>query len=179
MLTGTCHCGAVRVEVPFAPTSLTSCNCSLCRRLGGLWAYYPASAVVVHGHPQETQEYVQGDRTLRTVRCKTCGCTTHWEPVERKSDSRFGVNMRNFEPALLQNAELKLLDGATTWTSVSANELVRPKRAINRPWHEAQPMPSNPTLQQRVAWHRAHALACGCRPVPESICSIIAGESAA
>ena len=179
MLTGTCHCGAVRVQVPTAPTSLTSCNCSLCRRLGGLWAYYPAGAVVVNGHPHETQEYVQGDRTLRTFRCKTCGCTTHWEPLELKNDSRFGVNMRNFEPALLQGADLKLLDGATTWTSVPANELVRPKRAVNRAWHEAQPMPSNPTLQQRVAWHRAHALACGCRPVPEPIRAIIAGESAA
>jgi hypothetical protein len=87
--------------------------------------------------------------------------------------------MRNFEPALLQNAELRLLDGATTWTSVPAYELVRARRGINRPWHEAQPMPSKPTLQQRVAWHRAHALACGCRPVPESIRSIIASENAA
>jgi len=133
----------------------------------------------VHGHPQETQEYVQGDRTLRTIRCKTCGCTTHWEPLERKDDSRVGVNMRNFEPALLQDAELKLLDGATTWTSVPANELVHPKRGINRPWHEAHPMPAKPTLRQRVAWHRAHALACGCRPVPESIRSIIASGCAA
>jgi len=179
MLTGTCHCGAVRIEVPVAPAFLTNCNCSICRRLGTLWAYYPADAVVVHGHPEQTEAYVQGDRTLRTVRCRTCGCTTHWEPLERKSDSRVGVNMRNFEPALLQGAQLKLLDGATTWTHVLAHELVRPKRAVNGPWHEAHPMPPKATLEQRVGWHRAHALACACRPVPESIRAVIAAENAA
>lgn len=31
MLTATCHCGAVRVEVPRRPRSLTNCNCSTSR----------------------------------------------------------------------------------------------------------------------------------------------------
>ena len=34
MLTGTCHCGAIRIEIPNAPDTLTNCNCSICRRLG-------------------------------------------------------------------------------------------------------------------------------------------------
>ena len=39
MLTATCHCGAVGVDVPRRPRRLTSCNCSICRRYGTLWAY--------------------------------------------------------------------------------------------------------------------------------------------
>ncbi|MBI5721271.1 MAG: hypothetical protein HZC37_26675 [Burkholderiales bacterium] len=179
MLTGTCHCGALRIEIPEAPAFLTNCNCSICRRLGTLWAYFPAGAVVVHGHPQHTDEYIQGDRTLRLLRCKTCGCVSHWEPLVRREDSRVGVNMRNFEPALLQGARLELLDGATTWTSVPADELVVAKRRVNRPWHEAHPMPAKPSLEQRVAWHRAHALACACRPVPEPILAMIAAQQPA
>jgi hypothetical protein len=40
MLTASCHCGAVMVQVPRKPRSLTNCNCSMCRRYGVLWAYY-------------------------------------------------------------------------------------------------------------------------------------------
>ncbi|MED5621966.1 GFA family protein [Ideonella sp. BN130291] len=117
MLSSTCHCGAVRVEVPSAPEELTNCNCSLCRRLGGLWAYYPADTVKVHGHPENTDEYIQGDRTLRTVRCKTCGCTTHWEALDPAKVTKIGVNMRNFDPEGLGPVRIRLLDGADTWKS--------------------------------------------------------------
>ena len=40
MLTGSCHCGTVKIQVPRKPRSLTSCNCSICRRHGGIFGYY-------------------------------------------------------------------------------------------------------------------------------------------
>lgn len=43
----------------------------------------------------------------------------------------------------------------------------RPK--LNREWHEQHRMPKNPTMEQRMAWHFAHAKACACRPIPESV----------
>jgi hypothetical protein len=70
MLSATCHCGAVRIEVPQPPQKLTICNCSICRRYGALWAYYKAGTVRVTGHPENTTEYVWGDKTLRTIRCR-------------------------------------------------------------------------------------------------------------
>ncbi|MCR4282178.1 MAG: hypothetical protein NUV72_04015 [Bauldia sp.] len=36
---------------------------------------------------------------------------------------------------------------------------------INAAWHRAHPMPKNPTLDQRIEWHLAHARACGCRAI--------------
>ena len=30
-------------------------------------------------------------------------------------------------------------------------------------------MPRKPTAAQRIAWHRAHAKACGCRPMPATL----------
>ena len=107
----------MRIEIPAPPTEITNCNCSICRRLGALWAYYPADLVTVHGHPEQTDSYVQGDRTLRTVRCKTCGCTSHWEPLVREAGSKVGVNVRNFLPEDIGNVRMRLLDGADTWTS--------------------------------------------------------------
>jgi len=40
---------------------------------------------------------------------------------------------------------------------------------INKQWHEANLMPKNPTIEQRIAWHVQHQQACGCREVPETI----------
>jgi len=117
MLSATCHCGAVRVEIPVPPEEVTNCNCSICRRLGGLWAYYKVDEVKVIGHPENTDGYIQGDKTLRTVRCKTCGCTTHWEPLDREVHKQMGVNIRNFDPQAIGNVRIRLLDGADTWES--------------------------------------------------------------
>lgn len=117
MLSATCHCGAVRIEIPFRPTEVTNCNCSICRRIGGLWAYYEVGTVNVIGHPEHTAEYIQGDRTLRLIRCKHCGCVTHWEPLD-PSYPRQGVNIRNFEPSDIGQVNIRLLDGADTWEYV-------------------------------------------------------------
>ena len=115
MLTATCHCGAVKVEVPRRPRRLTNCNCSICRRYGTLWAYYKRSEVRVVSAPGATDEYAWGDKSLKFVRCSACGCVTHWEGVEPKEDGKMGVNARNFEPDAVKSARIRLLDGASTW----------------------------------------------------------------
>ena len=116
VLRGTCHCGAVTVELPSAPEKATDCNCSICRRLGALWAYYEFGTVRITGHPENTQQYIQGDRTLSTVRCATCGCVTHWEPVPPEPGKHHGVNLRNFDPKVLASVRIRRFDGADTWT---------------------------------------------------------------
>jgi hypothetical protein len=40
---------------------------------------------------------------------------------------------------------------------------------INKEWHRSNPMPPRATREQRIKWHAAHAEACGCRSIPESI----------
>ena len=40
---------------------------------------------------------------------------------------------------------------------------------MNNAWHRAHPMPPRATAAQRLAWHKAHAKACGCRPIPASL----------
>lgn len=90
MLVGTCHCGAVRVEVPRRPRSLTDCNCSICRRYGVLWAYYRPAPVRVIAGRGSTVGYSLGRKSLRFIRCSTCGCVTHYERT--KGEGRIGVN---------------------------------------------------------------------------------------
>jgi hypothetical protein len=106
----------VNIRLPYAPAAAIDCNCSLCRRLGALWVYYGFGTVRISGHPEHTQEYIQGDRTLRAVRCATCGCATHWEPLNPDPGARHGVNLRNFDPPLLEGVRIRRFDGADSWT---------------------------------------------------------------
>lgn len=108
---GSCHCGGVHVAISEQPQELISCNCSLCRRVGGLWAYYRPDQVQVTG---PTVGYVQGDRTLTTHHCGTCGCTTHWSSLD-PTYNRMGINARMLDPAVVAAARVRKLDGADTW----------------------------------------------------------------
>ena len=114
MLTGACHCGKVRIDVPARPEALILCNCSICRRYGALWAFYPREDVRLSGHPEHTAGYVWGERTIETFRCTNCGCVTHWEPF-RPEATKFSVNMRNFDPQELGEVRLRRFDGADKW----------------------------------------------------------------
>ncbi|HTT10973.1 MAG TPA: hypothetical protein VMG60_08805 [Burkholderiaceae bacterium] len=43
----------------------------------------------------------------------------------------------------------------------------------NRLWHAHHRMPKNPTAQQRIAWHLAHAANCACRPIPQGVVQLL------
>ena len=117
MIEAVCHCGAVKVAVPSAPEQVTSCNCSICRRLGGLWAYYAPADVTITGL-EATAAYVRHDGPdmgqLALHHCRTCGCTTHWSPLD-PGHNRMGVNTRLMPPEILAQARVRHLDGADTW----------------------------------------------------------------
>jgi hypothetical protein len=118
MLEGSCHCGAVRLTLPFAPEVATACNCSLCRRTGGPWVYYEFGSVKIEGHPDNTAEYIWGDRTMRTIHCRNCASVTHWEPLNPAPGAKHGVNLGNFDPSLIASVRVRRFDGADTWTFI-------------------------------------------------------------
>lgn len=106
---GSCHCGAVHIEMEGDPVDAGDCNCSICRRIGSLWTYRSPTQVRVTG---ECKGYVQGDATLTLWHCPTCGVTTHWTPIDAGYD-RMGINLRLFEPALWKDLPRRFVDGAS------------------------------------------------------------------
>lgn len=40
---------------------------------------------------------------------------------------------------------------------------------INKEWHLKHLMPKNPTTEERIRWHIAHAKHCACREIPASL----------
>jgi hypothetical protein len=117
-INASCHCGAVELELPEAPTTLNDCNCSICRRLGTLWAYYnPKNVKLIH-EPGATIVYLWGDKMLEFHTCKTCGCTAYWAGVD-KSVERMGVNARLMDPSVINGVRVRHSDGADTWTDLA------------------------------------------------------------
>ena len=102
--------------LPFLPEKATKCNCSICRRLGAVYAYFEQGTVQISGHPDNTEEYISGDRTLRNVRCRICGCATHWEPLKSEPGIKGGINLNNFDPEIFKNVRIRRFDGADTWS---------------------------------------------------------------
>lgn len=116
LLQGSCHCGAVKLTLPNIPSRATECNCSICRRLGAIWGMFDWMTVNVHAAEDTLVEYVWGEKTLRTMRCRTCGCATHWEPLSANEGAWHGVNLRMFPPELLQQVHVRCFDGAESWS---------------------------------------------------------------
>lgn len=113
MVTASCHCGAVSLEIEAAPSEVTDCNCSICRRYGVLWAYYPPRQVQVLPPGVATDTYLWDDRSITFHRCPTCGCVTHWSANDPARDW-MGINARLLPPEVLAQARVRHLDGAVT-----------------------------------------------------------------
>ena len=118
MIEGRCHCGAARFTLARPPARVTDCNCSICVRLGALWAYYPASDFSLSTPPEALGSYRCNDRVLAFRFCATCACTLFWEalpgdtPAPEGVSPRMGVNARmlvGFDPGAV---EVVRFDGA-------------------------------------------------------------------
>ena len=115
-MTGNCLCGAVSVTIEAKPEYINECNCSLCRKVGGAWGYFPSSLVATTGN---TVSFVRSDKKTPGVEihsCENCATTTHWVLTksfkeQNKSVDRMGVNMRLFDPDELKGVEVRFPNG--------------------------------------------------------------------
>jgi hypothetical protein len=113
MIETSCHCGTVHLELDAPPSEVTECNCSICRRYGVLWAYYPPHQVRILPPDPPTDVYMWGPRSIEFHRCRNCGCVSYWAAAVRTHD-RMGVNARLMSPEILAGASVRHLDGANT-----------------------------------------------------------------
>lgn len=111
MITGVCHCGAVRWEFDPPLESATACNCTICRRYGVLWAYdYLDAGIRVAGR---TTAYGRPEPHITFHFCADCGCVAYWLLVRPDADGRrrCAVNLRLADPAAVGHALIDHFDG--------------------------------------------------------------------
>jgi hypothetical protein len=132
MLSGTCHCGALRWTFDGMPDSATACNCTLCRRNGVLWAYdYEGERIKVTG---PSVVYTRKDLAKPEIEihfCPTCGCVVCWRGLTLEGDGRrrIAVNVRLAEPEPVAHLPLERFDGLRTF-----KDLGRDGRDVAHVW---------------------------------------------
>ena len=144
MVKSACHCGAVRINLEPAPTRVRDCNCSICRRYGGLWAYTHnlqgkaiRQATVVQG-AEALEAYIWGNKWSAVWRCKTCGCVMYGTAID-KPEIILSMNARmfvDFDPA---SVTIQRIDNAHTgrfWTRVDGEILTGVQPPMEKPGPE-------------------------------------------
>ena len=134
MLSLTCHCGTVRVDVNCRPDYVNECNCTLCAKAGARWGYFNPEAVTISGTTSAYERFDVDQPTAVLQFCRVCGSTTHYELTEFAQqnlgpDAHIGVNMRLASDDDLQGVEVRYADGRN-WSGSGAFGYVRPARHI-------------------------------------------------
>ena len=97
MMRGSCHCGAVMLEVTLTDGFATArrCDCSYCRRRAAIAVSAPLSGVRIVQGADNLTLYQWGTRAARHWFCKTCGIYTHHQ--RRSNPDEYGVNVAILE----------------------------------------------------------------------------------
>jgi hypothetical protein len=115
MLKTKCHCDNIKIQANSFPSSVTACNCSICRRTAALWAYYDATDIKVENITYPISTYRWGSERVTLHSCSNCGNVMYHSCMDKGGILRVGVNARMAEPELSTNTPIRILDGADTW----------------------------------------------------------------
>ncbi len=117
MINGKCHCGNIEIKISKLPESVTNCNCSICFRLGALWAH-GSEVVEINFNEKPSSIYMWGDKYIEFHSCPNCGCTTHYKTTEKCNEQKTVVNSRMIDYKIMESVKIKKFDGADTWTFI-------------------------------------------------------------
>lgn len=111
VLSGSCHCGAVRFIVTLSEdiASARRCDCSLCARRGAVTVSAAKDDITYTAGQDNLTLYQFNTRVAEHYFCKTCGIYTHHR---RRSDpDEIGVNLACLEGQTPFLAQVLVYDG--------------------------------------------------------------------
>ena len=116
---GSCHCGAVSIEVE-APVRLEAyeCNCSICERVGFLHLIVPADRFRLLSGGDQLTTYTFNTGVAKHLFCKICGVKAFYVP--RSNPDGFSVNVRCLDRSTIESVSVKPFDGKN-WEAHAAS----------------------------------------------------------
>ena len=94
---GSCHCGAVAYTVEVDVDQAMSCNCSICSRLGAVWAFTPKAKFALEKGVDAQGDYLFNKKKLHHRFCTTCGIESYAEGTGPDGSPMVGINLRCVE----------------------------------------------------------------------------------
>lgn len=113
---GSCHCGGITfvVEAEAPITDVIDCNCSLCRRRGGLLWFTPRAALQLADGGAEVATYQFNTHHIRHHFCSQCGVAPFSEAVDpRSGEPMAAINVRCLPELDLASLSVTRFDGAS------------------------------------------------------------------
>jgi hypothetical protein len=110
---GSCHCGKIAYRLDAEPTEAIECNCSICRRKGGVLAAFAPDQFHLDTPRDDVTNYTFGDHAMRHQFCRTCGCAPFAEGVGPDGEAMVVVNLRCAEDVDLSTIRITPFDGAS------------------------------------------------------------------
>lgn len=105
---GSCHCGRIAFEVEGEFRQAIDCNCSLCRRRGGLLAFVPREKLKLKTPVENLSTYTFNKHVIRHHFCSTCGTAPFGEGPEGQMTA---INLRCLPDFDLESVEIVKYDG--------------------------------------------------------------------
>jgi hypothetical protein len=110
---GSCHCGRIAFTLEGEIAEAVDCNCSLCRRRGGLLAFFPRDALRLETAEGDYATYRFNQHHIDHHFCHTCGIAPFSEGVDPRSGAKtVAVNVRCLPDLDLATIAIVPFDGA-------------------------------------------------------------------
>ena len=110
---GSCHCGRIAFTLEGEVREAMDCNCSMCRRRGGLLAFFPREALTLTTPEEDYATYQFNRHVLAHHFCPNCGIAPFTDGVNPKTGAKtVAVNVRCLEGVDLATLDIKPFDGA-------------------------------------------------------------------
>lgn len=109
---GSCHCGGIVFTVEGQIDQVVDCNCSMCRRRGGLLWFVPGDAFVLATPRERLGTYLFNKRHIHHHFCPTCGIAPFGEGTAPDGSTMTAVNVRCLPEVALESLTVVSYDGA-------------------------------------------------------------------
>lgn len=110
---GSCHCGRIAFEVEGEVDEVIDCNCSMCRRRGGLLAAFPRTALSLKTPESDLGTYRFNKHAIDHHFCPACGISPFSEGKGADGATMTMVNVRCLPDVDLARLKVTSFDGAS------------------------------------------------------------------
>jgi hypothetical protein len=108
---GSCHCGAVAYTVELDTDQALKCNCSICSKLGAVWAFAPKAKFTLAEGAGEQGDYQFYKKNLHHRFCTECGVEAYAEGTGPDGSPMVGINLRCVEGIDVDSLSPRAWDG--------------------------------------------------------------------